>query len=120
MAAPFSCNRGVVIMLIIIHIGSPPYRSCDRQTEARWERQALSVRSRTSPLHAHAAPCYRGPRNEGTYGALLDGEVSSPRQGRSELRHRHLRVTPPPTGSPRAAPATGPPITESSYSARNF
>lgn len=63
-------------MLIIIHIGILPYRSCDRQTEARWERQTLSVRSRTSPLHAHAALCYRGLRNEGTYGALLDGEVS--------------------------------------------
>lgn len=33
IAVQFSCNHRIVFMLIRIHIGGFPYRSCDRQTE---------------------------------------------------------------------------------------
>lgn len=69
-------NHRVVIMLIIIHIESLPYRSCDRLKVFLSHLASVCLRSRASPLHAHAARCYRGLSNEGTYGALLDGEVS--------------------------------------------
>lgn len=84
------------LMLIIIHVVGFLYRTCDRQTEPH-------------PSSPCAASCHGGLRNEGTYGALLDGEVSSPRHGRSKRRRRQLRAAPPSAGSLPVAPATSSP-----------
>lgn len=56
-----------------------------------------------------AALCHGGLRNEGTSGALLDGEVSSPRHSRAPRRRRPLRGTPPPAASLPLAPAVSSP-----------
>lgn len=69
----------LVVMRIIIHIWILPYRSCDRQTEARWERKTLSGRS-SFLISIRTACCYRGLGNEGPPG--WRGVLTSPQQVR--------------------------------------
>lgn len=52
IAVQFSCNHRFVFMLIRIHIGGFPYRSCDRQTE----RVGGGERGKESHL---SSPCAR-------------------------------------------------------------
>lgn len=91
-------------MLIIIHVLGFLYRICDRQTEGKVENVKSHTPLLHAPLRATGACVTRA-----SMGPPLDGEVSSPRHGRSERRLRQLRAAPPSAGSLPVAPATSSP-----------